>query len=85
MSKDKKRRFQILLALQAAEEDEELPKTPEDLAALWGIDPLSAYRPLETLRKHGCVIRRGSGVTAEYEITEKGEARIRWAEEKGKI
>lgn len=50
--------------------------TPMDLARAWRVHPSSAFRVLERLRKDdrsGAAVRRtGTGLKAEYEITEAG-------------
>lgn len=54
--------------------------TPLDLAAAWRTHPSSAFRVLERLRRDdraGAAVRRaGTGLRAEYEITDAGYKKL---------
>jgi len=69
--KDGFRRFKALGALEGG------PRTAEDLADEWDMLPNSAYKVLERLRKYANIRRRGSGHSAEYEITERGLEKLK--------
>lgn len=87
------RRLMVLHALASVAGHTEKPKgraaanpfptstgslSPVQLARAWRLHPSTTYRCLERLRKARAVLRRGFGVTAEYEITEQGLSKLRW-------
>jgi hypothetical protein len=58
------------------------PRTPTQLADMWEVNNVSAYRVLERLRKYHCVKRDGDSDVFEcsYSITDKGLGRLEWFE-----
>ena len=70
------RRFEALSLLVKG------PRTPSQLADMWEVNNVSAYRVLERLRKYHCVKRDGDSDVFEctYSITDKGLGRLQWFE-----
>lgn|SRR5574342_211264 len=73
-------------ARQHEKDQDVLPSlTPENLAEAWRVHPTSAFRVLQRLLKAGAVVRAGTGVGAEYQITEKGYTKLEWMTARARI
>lgn len=70
--RDPERKQKALQALASGK------KTPNQLAELWHIHPINAYKTLERARAKGRVVREGKGLDAYYTLTPKGKEQLTW-------